>query len=311
MKKNVLKIRLVILVMFLQLISISVNCQIKVGNNGYVGIGSAATPNKSIDVKGYVYKFSRKNGSSNYVPLEINHWGHSPRMGSSKNIAFYYRSDYVNIHCKTVFEYSNRANKEQITSLTGEGLNKVLKLKGVSYYWKNEDTCNRGKNKKEIGFIAQDIEKVIPEVVYTIDSTNQKMLAYTHIIPYLAEAIKELNDKIVILEKELANNDNRKSSVIMTKSDNIGYSDAKLYQNKPNPFNENTVIKYDIPNDCQSATINIFDMQGVPVKNIRLSITCNGKVLINSNELNAGMYIYTLIVDGVLIDSKNMILTKN
>lgn len=308
MKNKVLNIRLIIIGIIL-LISVSANSQIKVASNGYVGMGTTATPTSSIDVDGYVYKFSRKNGTSSYVPLEINHWGVSPRIGSSRNIVFYYGSDYVDIQCKTLSEYSDSSAKEQITPLKGSGLDKVLKLNGVSYQWKNKDKQKSAKNKKEIGFIAQEVEKVIPEVVYTIDSTDQKLLSYTHIIPYLTEAIKELNDKIVLLEKELSNSENRKSGNLMSNSGNIICSEAQLFQNAPNPFNESSVIKYVTPSACQNATINIFNMQGVPIKNIQLSVKGNGEIIINSNELNAGMYIYVLIVDGKIIDSKNMILT--
>ncbi len=67
-------------------------------------------------------------------------------------------------------------------------LDKVLKLNGVHFKWKTND-------KDEIGFIAQDVQKVVPEVVH---STKKGFLsvAYDKITALLVNAIKELNAKI-------------------------------------------------------------------------------------------------------------------
>ncbi len=51
-------------------------------------------------------------------------------------------------------------------------------------------------------------------------------------------------------------------------------------------------------------------MKGTPVKSIELTNKGIGNITIDAKELKAGMYIYALIVDGQIIDSKNMILTE-
>ena len=58
----------------------------------------------------------------------------------------------------------------------------------------------------------------------------------------------------------------------------------------------------------QSAEIFIFNLQGNLLKKIPASHS--GLVEIKGNNLNAGMYIYTLIADGQPVDTKRMILTK-
>lgn len=75
--------------------------------------------------------------------------------------------------------------KKNISTITS-GLDKVLKLRGVNYTWKND-----GTNKKNIGFIAQEIMEVLPEVVnknnegyYTVNESSVNAV--------LVEAVKEL-----------------------------------------------------------------------------------------------------------------------
>jgi hypothetical protein len=284
------KINTIIVIVVLQFVTFSVFSQVKITSNGNISLGHTNTPGYSLDVKGYVYKFNRKDMTSNN--LEINHWGIDPRIGSKNRIVFFYGSNYVDIECKTLIEHSDSTQKEQITYIKGSGLDKVLKLKGVSYYWKKNGNSTKSE-KKEIGFLAQEVENVIPEVVYTIDSTNLKMISYTHMLPYITEAIKELNDKIIELENELGTNKSLKSGTLNTIDEKN--SNAKLFQNAPNPFTQETVIKYELPDIYQNASISIFDMQGLPVKTIKLTNFDNNQVIITGNELNAGLYIYVLI----------------
>jgi hypothetical protein len=74
-------------------------------------------------------------------------------------------------------------------------LSTVKNLRGVSY--QTIDT-----QRKNIGVIAQEIEKVLPEVVLTDNTENKfKSVAYGNIVGVLIEAIKELSDKVDSLEK--------------------------------------------------------------------------------------------------------------
>ncbi|MDI6721880.1 MAG: tail fiber domain-containing protein, partial [Candidatus Aenigmarchaeota archaeon] len=83
--------------------------------------------------------------------------------------------------------------KQNITQLSGS-LDKVMQLKPVSFLWKNA-TNMRFPNGTQIGFIAQDVEKIIPEVVAT-DNNGYKGISYERITPVLTGAIQELNNKI-------------------------------------------------------------------------------------------------------------------
>jgi hypothetical protein len=83
---------------------------------------------------------------------------------------------------------------------------------------------------------------------------------------------------------------------------------AKLEQNAPNPFHENTLIRYYLPQETQRASIVITDLGGTQVMSIPLEGQGVGQALINGGSLATGTYVYTLVVDGRQVDSKRMVL---
>jgi len=71
-------------------------------------------------------------------------------------------------------------------------LDKVLRLQSVSYYWKNQKDHGRGQ---QLGFIAQDMEKIYPELVAT-DKEGMKSVNYSHLISPVVNAIKALYSRL-------------------------------------------------------------------------------------------------------------------
>lgn len=93
-----------------------------------------------------------------------------------------------------VIAFSDERVKENIKTIDNS-LEKVNKLRGVEF--------NKiGENKKSIGVIAQEIEKIIPEVVRT-DDEGMKSVAYGNVVGVLIEAIKELNAEVKDLKEKL------------------------------------------------------------------------------------------------------------
>ena len=82
-----------------------------------------------------------------------------------------------------------------------------------------------------------------------------------------------------------------------------------LYQNTPNPFKEQTTIRFSLADDAQSASICIFDMTGKMIKKLPVS-TGDTSVTLNGWELGEGMFLYSLIVNGKEIDTKRMIINN-
>jgi hypothetical protein len=84
--------------------------------------------------------------------------------------------------------------KKDIVPLSNALIN-VTKLKGVNYYWKAAEFPEKQfSEKQQIGFIAQELEKIYPEMVIT-DKDGYKSVDYSRLTPVLVEAIKELNAK--------------------------------------------------------------------------------------------------------------------
>ncbi len=72
---------------------------------------------------------------------------------------------------------------------------KVNKLKGCSFFW-NEKAGESKDGQKDYGIIAQDVEKIFPELVVE-DKNGVKKVRYEGLIPVLIEAVKELNIRMV------------------------------------------------------------------------------------------------------------------
>ena len=87
--------------------------------------------------------------------------------------------------------------KENIQPINN-ALDKVSKLKGVTFDWKQSDSLL--EIKEDIGFIAQDVQKVLPELVRENEDGKLSM-RHQGVIPILVEAIKELKAEIEELKK--------------------------------------------------------------------------------------------------------------
>ena len=83
-----------------------------------------------------------------------------------------------------------------------------------------------------------------------------------------------------------------------------------LVQNSPNPFVNETKIGYYLPISVKNANIYIYNMNGEQLKSYQLLQRGVGNHVIKGSELSAGIYIYALITDEKVIDTKRMILTK-
>jgi hypothetical protein len=103
---------------------------------------------------------------------------------------------------------SDRKLKENIRDLEGS-LDKTLKLRGVKYDWKDENKAN-----DQIGFIAQEVQEIVPEVVdenqtLTKEGETHLTVNYPALVPMLVEAIKEQQTIINRLEERLNSLENK------------------------------------------------------------------------------------------------------
>ena len=79
-------------------------------------------------------------------------------------------------------------------------------IDGVSYNFRvNEFPDRKFSQDRQLGVIAQQVEKVLPEVV-SEDKEGYKRVSYQELIPVLIESIKQLEDKVKKLEGQIKKN---------------------------------------------------------------------------------------------------------
>ncbi len=92
--------------------------------------------------------------------------------------------------------------KKNIETLNGS-LEKLMKLRGVSFNWKTTEFPDRGFNEEnQLGFIAQEVQTLFPELVIT-NVDGYMAVDYSKITPVLVQAIKEQQQIIDQQQKEI------------------------------------------------------------------------------------------------------------
>jgi hypothetical protein len=219
-------------------------------------------------------------------------------------------------------------------------LEKILALNGVYYDYKTgEEYKDRHFMKsRQLGFIAQEVEKIVPEVV-TTTADGYKALAYQNLTALLVEGIKEqqkaiegkassaelqekdeqiqqLTDRVTRLEEMLSavvppaggitQAGSNTQSVTITGDDAVKLS--SLAQNIPNPFDNHTVINYNVPAG-NKGYVRISNERGEVIKTIPLA-EGGGKLELNFSDFPAGQLIYSMYVNDKLVDTKKMMKVK-
>ncbi|KKW23663.1 MAG: hypothetical protein UY67_C0019G0008 [Candidatus Kaiserbacteria bacterium GW2011_GWA2_52_12] len=103
-----------------------------------------------------------------------------------------------NLYAAAFIYASDERLKEDIVPIS-DSLLKLGKITGVSFTWK-EGTPRAGQH--DIGVIAQDVEKVVPEAV-TTDANGMKAVDYPRLIPLLINAVNEQQKEIDGLKAEI------------------------------------------------------------------------------------------------------------
>ena len=168
--------------------------------------------------------------------------------------------------------------------------------------------------KRRFGFIAQQVREVYPELVHE-DAEGYLSVDYIGLIPILVNAVNGLNEEVTelkdenaALRKQIESNPEVARGISTANSDLV--SEARLYQNTPNPFSTSTTIKCALPANVARAQVMVFDLQGKLLKTLDVAHRGITSVTLEASELPAGMYVYALIADGTEVATKRMILTK-
>ena len=206
------------------------------------------------------------------------------------------------------FNYKRReASKETSESLDKETA-EMLGLAETDE--KMEERQEKLHEQKHYGLSAQELREIYPDLV--VEKQNGYLTVnYVELVPLLLQCIQEMQQEIDELKGE-GTEMKAKANGSIGEATGVKATAGKknvLFQNTPNPFKEQTVIRFSLAEDVKNASVCIFDMQGKmlqshPVQAGMESITVNGY------ELGAGMFLYSLVVNGQEMDTKKMILSK-
>lgn len=161
-------------------------------------------------------------------------------------------------------------------------------------------------SKRHIGLIAQELKEIYPDMVQE-GQDGYLAVNYSELVPVLIRSIQVLKQEVDELKG--VDGSARMAPQSLGMNSTNASSKNKLFQNTPNPFKEKTIIRFQLADDVREAAICIFDMSGKMLKQMSVDSSMQS-VTIGGNELSAGMYLYSLVVNGNEIDTKRMILSK-
>ena len=111
---------------------------------------------------------------------------------------------HVNGSVAGVGAYNNISDvryKKNIGTIS-DATEKVRKIRGVQFDWRKDEFSEQNFDEgRQIGFIAQEVKDILPEVV-SQDDKGYYSVAYSHIVPVLVEAIKEQQEEIELLKSQ-------------------------------------------------------------------------------------------------------------
>lgn len=174
------------------------------------------------------------------------------------------------------------------------------------------------------GFLTSEVKKHFPDLVVE-DKAGNSYVDYNGLLAVVVQALNEQQRTIEKLYAKVAdccgqgisyrNGDNggTESKSGGQKGGNGDIDDGTtpiLYQNSPNPFTDRTEIRYYVPQGATTTTIYLFTISGTLLQSYPTATMGNGSISIGAETLSAGMYVYSMVVDGQIVDTHRMILTE-
>lgn len=234
---------------------------------------------------------------------------------SAQNFAGFFAG---NVYCTGSYLPSDEKLKTDLKPME-KTLEKISQLRpGAYYYKKDEYKGMQLPGQVQYGFTAQNIEAVFPSLVTevaavktsidknnSVDIPGHKAINYTALIPVLIAGMQEQQQQIEQLQAQVAAlSGGRVAPVAPAAADK---SAVLLNQNVPNPFAESTLISFNIPEQTKLAQLQITTLDGKPVKTVRLNQTGAGTIRVYGVDLGSGLYMYSLIADGKVLETKKMV----
>ena len=313
------------------------------GNIGVLGF-SAYAPGALVDPTGVWGQTSGGNignaifGVSQSATQNVSIWGiatDTSTATSPVDFAGYFQGNVLAWRYYTPSDARLKSNVQPLGSV----LTKLNKLETATYNFRTSEYPNLYlPSDLQTGFMAANLQEQFPNLVQDVtlpekihpktgvlisQSASIKVVNYMGMIPVLTAAIQEQqtqiefkNAAIETLKSQLTALESKVAAIEAALNNGSSAerlsnpSNATLEQNSPNPFNQTTTINYFLPENSKNARLTVTSVTGVVVSDYVLKGKGNGQVTLNANEFAAGNYTYSLIIDGNVVSSKSLMLTK-
>ncbi|MES2688763.1 MAG: tail fiber domain-containing protein [Bacteroidota bacterium] len=256
-------------------------------------------------------------------------------IGKTAKTAAYSLETNGDIYVNSTFYPSDKQFKRNIETYTN-ALDLINKLQPVKYFFKDDvyfpqEKGDAGKpikrnfdKEEQIGFIAQELEQVFPNMVRT-DKNGFKAVNYAHFFGVLTQGIKEQDVKITSLEiqnKELSEKLDAVNALLSSQKANGNGADAAkadaanvkmngfISSVSPNPFSSSTTINYVIPENYKQANLSVVSESGIQVANVSIRESGKGFFVFAGETLKPGSYYCYLTINGVIVDYQKIVLVK-
>lgn len=256
----------------------------------------------------------------------------SPTAGSGNWAAYINGDGLITATAWTPSDAQLKENVQPLENVTSQ----LLQLHPVTYTFNHNVSPNlQLAHGQQFGVLAQELQGVFPNLVRKSEVPRRftenglepqqglseiSVVNYDGLIPVLLAAFQEQNQRIDQLQAQLNECCNRPKSmetgeenngasqigaVIQTRLENV--DEPSLGQNIPNPFEGATSIPLYLPQNAAKAEIMFYGNDGKVLQILPVNDRGNVFVQVDASTLAAGVYSYTLFVDGKPVDTKRMV----
>ena len=207
-------------------------------------------------------------------------------------------------------------------------------LRQINFYeYEYNGLANTVTGKKQVGIMAQEIQKVLPNTVTALSQkhhVNSKTPSTLHAFNpnelfYVSlNSIKELDQKTQVLEQKTTelihmNQQIKELSVELDELKKLlGLQNPQSRESSletmghlkpcvPNPTHGPVVISYELASSAQTAQIRLYNVEGQLVHSFDIEKMQDGQIEWDAQKLSKGIYTYVLFVNQQKIDSKKLI----
>lgn len=200
-----------------------------------------------------------------------------------------------------IFATSDKKFKKEIKTIDN-ALTTIKRIEGRTYQWdrdSNKEMNFDGGNHS--GFIAQELEKILPHLVATTKE-GEKSVNYIELIPYLVEAIKEQQIQIDDLKFQISDN------IKFQNQDILNLENTKIINVSPNPSKDIVTVVLNIEKSAQNVKLIVFDLNGLVINSLNINERDDNVIkTFQKVNLGKGIFIINLSVNGKSIDNKKII----